>query len=299
MLHTYKRTLRTIAAALLAAACHHADAQEAEYTTADSAMVATLLRDAATQRGDTPPLLYFGRRFIGTPYVAHTLEKGDHEHLIVNLRQMDCTTFVETVTALAMCDQQERRTFADFCRNLSTLRYRHGKMTDYTSRLHYFTWWASDNEQLGIIRDIAPKHAPWGAFTATQRISINYMSSHPAAYKQLKSHPDYVPTIRKMEQDSHGKQYRYIPKSNLGWSQSSSLGDVHTGDIVAMLTDRDGLDTRHIGIAVWQGGRLHLMHASSLYGKVVISSETFYDYQKRQTRQTGIRVFRLQKPRKQ
>lgn len=271
-----------------------AASQNAEYTKADSIKVVNMLKEAATQRGDTHPMLYFGRKLLGIPYVAHTLENGNREHLIVNLHQLDCTTFVETVAALSLCDQQGKRTFADFCRNLTALRYRHGKLTDYTSRLHYFTWWADDNEQLGLVKDIAPQKEPWGPFTATQRISINYMSAHPSAYKHLKSHPEYVPIIRKMEQESNGKTYRYIPKSNLGWKQSSSLGMVHTGDIVAMLTDRDGLDTRHIGIAVWQNGMLHLMHASSLYGKVIISKETFFEYQKKQAKQTGIRVFRLQ-----
>lgn len=293
MHHALHGVLRMMAMAVLLCLTLAASGQDIEYTSADSAKVVKLLKDATTQRGDAHPLFYFGQKLLGTPYVAHTLENGNKEHLIVNLRQLDCTTFVETITALALCDQQGKRTFSDYCRNLASLRYRHGKMTDYTSRLHYFTWWAEDNEQLGIVKDIAPQKAPWGPFTATQRININYMSAHPSAYKQLKNHPGYVPAIRKMEQDCNGKQYRYIPKSNLGWKQGSSLGMVHTGDIVAMLTDRDGLDTRHIGIAVWQNGLLHLMHASSLYGKVVISKETFFDYQKKQTKQTGIRVFRL------
>ncbi|MDE5657151.1 MAG: DUF1460 domain-containing protein, partial [Muribaculaceae bacterium] len=39
-------------------------------------------------------------RFAGTPYVAHTLE-GTPEMLTVNLDELDCTTFVETVMALS------------------------------------------------------------------------------------------------------------------------------------------------------------------------------------------------------
>ena len=71
---------------------------------------------------------------------------------------------------------------------------------------------------------------------------------------------------------------------------------VKDGDIVAMLTDSDGLDTRHIGIAFWKNGKLHLLHASSLYKKVLMSQETFYEYEKKQAKHTGIRVFRLVEP---
>jgi len=71
------------------------------------------------------------------------------------------------------------------------------------------------------------------------------------------------------------------------------LAMVRDGDIVAMLTDKDGLDTRHIAIAFWQNGKLHLMHASSLYKKVLMSPETFYEYEAKQPKHTGIRVWRM------
>ncbi|MGD9771744.1 MAG: N-acetylmuramoyl-L-alanine amidase-like domain-containing protein, partial [Parabacteroides sp.] len=38
--------------------------------------------------------------FEGTPYVASTLEQTP-EQLVVNLREFDCTTFVESVLALS------------------------------------------------------------------------------------------------------------------------------------------------------------------------------------------------------
>ena len=249
-----------------------------------------LLKDVQTQRGKENRVFYFGKKFLGIPYVAHTLELGEKEHLIVNLHGLDCTTFVETVVALSMCDQQNQRTFDDFCKNLTTIRFRGGKMTDYTSRLHYFTWWAEDNERLGIVKDISIDDAP---FYGVQTIHINYMSQHPTRYKQLKNHPEFVPTIRNYEQATEGKQFRYIEKKDLSWQAGTPLSMVQDGDIVAMLTDSDGLDTRHIGIAFWQNGQLHLLHASSLYKKVLMSKETFYEYEMKQPKHTGIRVFRF------
>lgn len=271
----------------------HVESYAKEYTSADSALVVKLLKEAQTQRGSENRMMYFGKKFLGLPYVGHTLELGDKEHLIINLRELDCTTFVETVVALSLCDKNNQRTFDDYCQNLMKIRYRNGMMNGYPSRLHYFTWWGEDNERLGIVKDITPKSEPWGPYSAVQTIHINYMSQHPSLYKQLKNHPEFIPAIKAMEDEVNGMRFRYIPKRNLNWKQTSSLGMIHDGDIVAMLTGKDGLDTRHIGIAFWQNGQLHLLHASSLYKKVVMSKETFYEYEMKQPKHTGIRVWRL------
>lgn len=263
--------------------------QKVEYSKSDSVSVERILSEAKTERKEQNRMLYFGKKFIGVPYVAHTLENGISEHLIVNLRELDCTTFVENVLALALCDIENKRTFSDFCNNLRKVRYFGGRIDDYSSRLHYFTWWAEDNIQKGIIREISADDFP---FTAVQKVSINYMSAHPELYKHLKSKPDMIQKIRQKEQLTSGKTYRYIPKSLLNES-ADHIGVVHTGDIVAIITSKSGLDTSHIGIAVWQDGKLHLLNASSIYKKVVLDKSTFYQYSQRQKSQLGIRVFRL------
>lgn len=263
--------------------------QKVEYSKSDSVSVERILSEAKTERKEQNRMLYFGKKFIGVPYVAHTLENGNSEHLIVNLRELDCTTFVENVLALALCDIENKRTFSDFCNNLRKVRYFGGRIDDYSSRLHYFTWWAEDNILKGIIREISADDFP---FTAVQKVSINYMSAHPELYKHLKGKPDMIQKIRQKELRTSGKTYRYIPKSLLNES-ADRIGVVHTGDIVAIITSKSGLDTSHIGIAVWQDGKLHLLNASSIYKKVVLDKSTFYQYSQRQKSQLGIRVFRL------
>src|SRR5690606_423375 len=42
-----------------------------------------------------------GVTFIGTAYVPGTLEVPGPERLVVNLRELDCVTFVENVLAIA------------------------------------------------------------------------------------------------------------------------------------------------------------------------------------------------------
>ena len=70
----------------------------------------------------------------------------------------------------------------------------------------------------------------------------------------------------------------------------SLIGD---GIDKTIITSKAGLDTSHVGIAVWQDGKLHLMHASSLKKKVILDSKTFYDYSQGQPSHLGIRLYRL------
>ena len=267
--------------------CMTIRAQQVEYAAADSIRIEQILKQAQKEKPGNA-MLYFGKQFLGVPYVGHTLEVGDKEHLIINTRELDCTTFVENVLALYLCHQSKTTSFRSFCNNLRNIRYRGGKLTDYTSRLHYFTWWGEDNEQMGLVKAVDTGKFP---FTATQRLNINYMSVHPTLYKHLKANPQFVKVIAAQEKASNGKTYRYIPKSLLNRSESE-LSCIHTGDIVSLITKKAGLDTSHVGIAVWQNGKLHLMHASSLKMKVILDPTTFYDYGQRQTSMLGIRVSR-------
>lgn len=262
-------------------------AQSVEYKAADSIRIEEMLKQAQRERPENA-MLFFGKQFLGVLYVAHTLEEGEREHLIINTRALDCTTFVENVLALFICYHEKATSFHAFCDQLRNIRYRGGILTDYTSRLHYFTWWGEDNEAMGLVKAVDTGKFP---FTATQRLNINYMTVHPTLYKHLKNNPQFVKVIAAQEKASNGKTYRYIPKSLLNRSERE-LADVHTGDIVSLITKKTGLDTSHVGIAVWQDDRLHLMHASSIHMKVVLDPSTFYDYGQRQTSMLGIRVYR-------
>lgn len=261
--------------------------QQVECSAADSARIVQILRDAEKERGKEPRMYYFGRQLENVPYVAHTLEEGEREHLIVNIHALDCSTFMETVCALTLCDSHNRRSFKDFCHYLQQIRYRQGKITDYTSRLHYFTWWSEDNVKMGLVEAVEDK-----TFSATQTLKLNYMSQHPASYKHLKNNPSFVSVIRGYEKKYDGTKWKYIPKSKLGGSPQE-LPAIQTGDIISIITKKAGLDNSHVGIAFWRKGKLHLMHASSIKKKVILDLQTFYDYCQAQQSVLGIRVYRV------
>ena len=68
--------------------------------------------------------------------------------------------------------------------------------------------------------------------------------------------------------------------------------DLEEGDIVGITTDIEGLAVMHVGILLREEGRIHLMHASSTAGRVVISEEPLSGYLKNSERATGIMVAR-------
>lgn len=260
-----------------------------QYTKADSLKVVGLLESASELSGRANVTVFFARKLLGLPYVAHTLEVNRRERLVVNLRQLDCTTYVENVVALTMCARQKAYTFNAFCDNLRTIRYRGGSVPHYVKRLHYFTDWIEDNTAKGLCREV---QAPVPPFTAVQDINVYYMSTYPEKYKMLKDNPEYVPQIAETEKALNKKSFRYVPKSAV---KNTTLlrSTIKDGDILALTTTLKGLDIQHVGFAVWHDDGLHLLNASSLRRKVVEEPLTLYSYLQRQRTMTGVRVVRL------
>lgn len=264
-------------------------AYEVQYESSDSIRVVELLSNARTQGKSVNYIVYFARQLRGIPYVAHTLEVNNTEKLVVNLRQLDCTTYVENVLALDMCMRQRKYEFKDFCDNLCKIRYRGGSSPHYTRRLHYFTDWIEDNSIKGVCKEVQSPNPP---FSAVQKVNVFYMSSNPGKYKMLKDNPDYIPEIAETEKNTSRKSYRYIPKS---FVKNSVLlrKSIRDGDIIATTTTLKGLDIQHVGFAIWHKDGLHMLNASSLHHKVVEESMMLYEYLQKQKSMTGIRIIRI------
>lgn len=266
-----------------------ANAYETDYQKSDSMLVMKLLNNARKQPANTNYIIYFAKQLKGIPYVAYTLEVNKKEKLVINLRQLDCTTYVENVTALTMCIKEKKYTFRNFCDNIRKIRYRKGAEPHYTLRLHYFTDWIEDNTAKGICREIQSPNPP---FTKRQEINVYYMSQHPSKYKMLKDNPQYISIIKKSEININKKSYKFIPKSEV---KNTTLlrNTIHDGDIIATTTSLKGLDIQHLGFAIWHKDGLHMLNASSLHHKVVEEPMTLYKYLQKQKSMTGIRIIRL------
>lgn len=255
---------------------------------ADSLRIDSLL-NASSERSyktNSERLLFFAKSFIGTPYKGGTLDSGRNETLIVRTDSLDCTTYVETVLALYLSSFKDNPGYDDFSEELRYIRYRGGVIDGYASRLHYFSDWASDNEKKGILREVTQEGEH-----DVRLCSLNYMTTHSNLYRQLKDNDSLISEISKVEKSWIDYKMPYIPKNVLNSSKDDS--PVEDGDILALTTNVSGLDVLHLGFALWIDGRLHLLHASSLHGKVIIDTSTIFDYLKNRNKHTGIRVLRV------
>lgn len=253
------------------------------YTKADSCIITRILQ----QKGDTS-IENIAMQFIGIPYVAGTLDREKEERLTINLQELDCTTFVEQITAISLTANSEKKDFEEFCNKLNRLRYRNGKCSGYSSRLHYISQWIEQAERSGLLYETRGK-----AHQATQILNLNFMSKHPESYRQLRENPLLIKEIEEGEKAFKNIKIEYIPKELL--NRGPEELEIKNGDILAIVTAIEGLDVSHIGFALWKNNNLHLIHASSSKGETIIDKETLYDYMKSKKNNLGIRVFRAKR----
>lgn len=229
-------------------------------------------------------IVEIGKSFIGTDYLAHGLENDGDEQLVINLSGLDCTTFLENSLVLARCIKKGKTSFEDYMSELQFIRYRDGVIAQYPSRLHYFSDWIYDNMKKGIVKDVTEEIGG-----EKIKFKLDFMSTHPKSYKQLKVNPDFIPIIKKQEKKISCREYYFIPKAKLAAKEDS----IQNGDLIAITTTVEGLDIGHVGIAVrMDDGRIHLLHAPTVNTQVHITKEPLSEYLIKFKRHSGVIVLR-------
>lgn len=224
-----------------------------------------------------------GKTFLKTPYVAKTLEIGDTETLVVNLKGLDCTTFVENVLAFSLLLKENKNTFEDFTKTLETIRYKNGTLDGYASRLHYFSEWIANNVEKGLLKDITGEI---GGNQITK--DINFMSEHRDLYPFLADDTNFE-KIKASENYLNSQPICVLAQNQI--AENEHL--IQSGDIIALATTINGLDVTHTGIATREAdGRIHLLHASTGSMEVEVSDKPLVEYLKKIKGNTGIMVAR-------
>ena len=228
-------------------------------------------------------LVAVGKTFKGIPYVAKTLEIGKTETLVVNLKELDCTTFVENVLAFSLLLREGKMDFDSFTSALEKIRYDDGKLNGYGSRLHYFSEWIANNEEKGILKEIT---AEIGGIEIKKE--INFMGTHRGLYPFLEDDENFKKIIA-TEKALKERTLCYLPQNQIEANEHL----IQTGDIIALATSIDGLDVTHTGIATREkDGRIHLLHASTGSMEVEVTKLPLADYLKKVKKNTGIMVAR-------
>ena len=228
---------------------------------------------------------FYARQLLGTPYVAHTLE-ADKEVLTINVHELDCLTFIETLYALTRATLAGRYSWRDYAANIENVRYRGGIMGDYSTRIHYMSEWIIDNHVRGNLVEVTPD-LPHVDYMVK---NIDYMTHHTDSYQQLKNDSVMVEKIRHFELRNH--RFPYLKRS---WLNDKAVkAALRSGDFVSLVTKAEGLDVSHNGIIVIDDkGDPYLLDASMSGGKVMLESKPLYKYLEHSKTNIGIRVYRM------
>ena len=233
-----------------------------------------------------------GEAFEGTPYVPQTLDPPGPERLIVNLRALDCVTFVENALAMAhfvrlaepAVLQDRDRALELYSAILTDIRYRDGEMDGYPSRLHYFSEWIHDAEDKGYVRQVSRELGG-----VADEEPIDFMTSHRDAYRQLTGLEEFE-TIGEIEERLSAEPRYYIPQDRVAQAQA----EVEDGDVLAMTSTLEGLDVAHTGLALWKDGAPRLLNAPLVGDSVHVSEESLADRLAGISAQDGMMVARPQ-----
>lgn len=256
----------------------------------DTTRINQLLQDGIASGIKTPNELvsFYADKLLGTPYVAHTLE-GDEELLTINIDELDCTTFIESLYALARTTMNGRYSWRDYAANLENLRYRNGEMGDYSTRMHYISDWILNNSMRGNLKEVTPDlpHADYMIKT------IDFMTTHKDSYHSLKNDSDMVEKIKGCEMALRNHRMPYLKKSWLG--DKAVKAALRDGDFVGLVTKIEGLDISHLGIIHKDDkGEIYLLDASMSGGKVMLEQKNLRDHLSgSKSTCLGIRVFRI------
>jgi hypothetical protein len=279
------------ASAIFPRMVYRARAQEEAPTAEDHRIVQQKFDLAEKESLQTKPIgevmKAIGMSFLGTSYAPHILEETGEEHLVINLRGLDCVSFTENTLALSRCVKMGTVTFEAYKEQMQLIRYRGGIINRYPSRLHYFSDWIDDNVKKGILRDITRKIGG-----QRYRKTINYMTTHRSDYRQL-SDESFFRQIGEMERELTARVHYYVPKGRLRSHQRW----VQSGDIIAITSALDGMDIAHTGVAVRLDGVLKFMHAPLPGAEVQVTEKPLVEYLQLHKKHTGVMVARPLEPR--
>lgn len=186
------------------------------------------------------------------------------------LKHLDCMTYVEHVLAIASCHNSPSE--SEFlCRLIDIVYNASGKALLSHHRNHFTSVWGDVNEQKGYLQNIArnAKHA------VTRELYLNKVGDNRTFYVEDSFMIAAKPQIM-----------WYFPVNTVLEGKVPMV----SGDIVAMVTDKEGLDVTHMGFYIEQHGQRWLRHASLKLNRVV--DQAFDDYLREGKHIKGLMVFR-------
>ena len=223
-------------------------------------------------------------RFIGTHYVLDPFGEGQtgkyDRDPVYRFDAFDCTTYVETVLALALSRQND---FQDFLHTIQGIRYKNGEVS-YTMRNHFpETDWIPNNTRAGYVHDLTRQIA--GPFKVDVAEALIDKLSW---YEHKKADQINVPGISKEQRTSllnelhaegrvYGTELSVMPYISIetffphGRANRKLFRRIPSGIVMNVirpnwdLTSTEGthLNVSHQALVIRKNGKLYVRHATT------------------------------------
>lgn len=213
-----------------------------------------LLNEASTIKDFGTRVDFLSKQFLKTPYKNSTLT-GDMqtpEVFVVNLKELDCFTFVDYVEAM-----RRSNSFSLFKENLKKVRYCSGQVS-FEKRNHFFTDWIVFSSD--FIIDI------------TKQIGAGKCKDVRKRLNEKKDGTCFLPGV-----DCILREITCIPSK---YVDEKIVKELKTGDYIGIYSEKEGLDVSHVGIIIKEKDTVNLRHASSVKKQREVIDEDFKEYLK-------------------
>lgn len=227
-------------------------------------------------------LFFYASSFLGCAYKDQVLDFNSDGLNLANICEFDCVTFIELTLAYSLLYNWYNGDTSFLNGIIKSVRYRDGVISNYNSRLHYFSEWILQNEKSGLFNNIS---FDLGGDLRVKK--IYFISQNILKYPKFKTKREIQDLINTEKYLSTCK-LPFLPKQK--FNEISSC--LENGDIIAFTSNVKGLDVGHVGIVVILKDKLHLIHASKLYKRVLISKETISEYLIKNKKFDGIIILR-------
>ncbi|MNJ28767.1 hypothetical protein D3C77_233140 [compost metagenome] len=193
------------------------------YTTAKLDDIFSRAQAKPTTQVIAPGVEEISSALMDTPYQADTLigSVTVPEQLVVDLRHLDCFTFIDNVEALRRSSNNQ-----EYIKQLIKVRYAQGKV-DFSHRRHFFTDWAQDRD------------------AQAQDVTSDLGSVTKIVEKDLNIKADGTPFIPGLSGVS--RRIAYIPGPVFN---SETIKNIKDGDYIGVYSDLPGLDVSHVGVFI-------------------------------------------------
>ncbi len=234
-------------------------------------------------------LSWFSEQFLGQPYQLGPLGEGKNgrydQSPLYNLNGFDCTTYVETVLALA-----QSNTLSTFKKNLIAIRYK-DNTPSYLSRNHFMSLdWIPNNIQKGFVKDISCKIKNEQNKSICQSATADIDKGAWLLKKtitDIKIQNNNQKNNRIIELKTKAKNYasqqariNYIPLTALFSHNKADLflfNQIPNGSIITIVRPNwqlkqyigTNINVSHLGFAIKKNGLLYFREASTIDRKVI------------------------------